>query len=65
MTTHKTLHPRNDINKDYTSRKERGRGFASIKDCVEATIQGIYKKEQRKTRNSNRKIRTHSKITKY
>ena len=31
MTMHKALHPRNDVDRLYVSRKEEGRGLASIK----------------------------------
>ena len=52
MTMHKALHPRNVIDKLYASRKEGGRGLASIEDSMDASIQGpedYIKKEQRKT----------------
>ena len=39
MTMHKTLYPRNDIDRLYVSRKENGKGFASIQDSVDASIQ--------------------------
>ena len=39
MTMHKALHPREDINRLYESRKEGGRGRGSSKDCVDASIQ--------------------------
>ena len=32
MTMHKALHPRDDVNGQYVSRKEGGRGLASIED---------------------------------
>ena len=32
MTIHKALHPRDDIDRLYVSRREEGRGFATIKD---------------------------------
>ena len=38
MTMHKVLHPRDDVARLYVSRKERGRGFANIKDSVDASI---------------------------
>ena len=37
-TMHKALHPTNNRNKLYVSRKEEGRGLASIEDCVDASI---------------------------
>ena len=39
MTMHKALHPKDDVDRQYVSRKERGRGLASIEDNVEASIQ--------------------------
>ena len=33
MTMHKALHPRDDIDRLCVSRKEGGRGLASIEDC--------------------------------
>ena len=50
MTMHKALHPRDDRDRLYVSRKEGGRSLANIEDCVEATIQQLEeytKKEQR------------------
>ena len=41
MTMHKALHPRNDIDRLYVSRKEGGRGLASIEDRVDALIQRL------------------------
>ena len=43
---HKTLRPRDDIDRLYMSRKEGRRGLANIKDCVDTAIQQL-KKEQR------------------
>ena len=39
MTIHKALHPRNEVDRRYVSIKEGGRGLASIKHCVYASIQ--------------------------
>ena len=39
MTMHKALHPRDDFDRLYVSRKERGRGLASVEDSVDASIQ--------------------------
>ena len=40
MSLYKVLHPRGDI--DYmTKKKKRGRGVASIGDCVDASIQEL------------------------
>ena len=41
MTMHKALHPRDDVDRLYVSRKEGGRGLASIEDTVDASIQRI------------------------
>ena len=35
MTMHKALHPRDDVDRLYVSRKEGGRGFASIENTNE------------------------------
>ena len=32
------IHPKDDIDRLYVSRKKGGRGLASIKDCVNASI---------------------------
>ena len=41
MTMHKTLHPRDDVDRLYVLRKEVGRGFARFQDCVDALIQRL------------------------
>ena len=41
MTMNKTLHPRDDVDRLYASRKEGGRGLASIQDSVDALIQKL------------------------
>ena len=41
MTMHKALHPRDDIDRLNVSRKEGGRGLASIEDSVDALIQRL------------------------
>ena len=41
MDMHKTLHPRVDVDRLYVSRKEGGRGLASIEDSVDASIQRL------------------------
>ena len=38
---HKALHPRDDVDRLYVSRKEGGRGFASIENSVNASIQRL------------------------
>ena len=40
MTMHKALHPRDNINRLYLSKKE-GREHTSIEDCVDALVQGL------------------------
>ena len=41
MTMHKALHPRDDIDRLYVYRKQGERGFASIEDTVDASIQRL------------------------
>ena len=42
MTRHKALHPRDDVDRLYVSRKEGGGGgLASIEDTVDASIQQL------------------------
>ena len=38
---HKALHPRDDVDRLYVSRKEGGRGLTSIKESVDASIQRL------------------------
>ena len=38
MTMHKALHPRDDVDRLYVSRKEGRRGLASIEDSIDASI---------------------------
>ena len=38
---HKALHSRDDVDRLYVSRKEGGRGLASIEDSVDASIQRL------------------------
>ena len=38
---HKALHPRDDVERLYVSRKEGARGLASIEDTVDASIQRL------------------------
>ena len=38
MTMHKVLHPRDDVDRLYVSRKQGGRGLTSIEDTVDASI---------------------------
>ena len=41
MTMHKALHPRDDTDRLYVSRKEEGRGLSSIKYSVDTSIQRL------------------------
>ena len=41
MTMHKALHPRDDIDRLYVSRKESGRRFVSIEDSVDSSIRRL------------------------
>ena len=41
MTMDKALHPRDDVDRLYVSRKEGGRGLASIEDSVDVSIQRL------------------------
>ena len=41
MTMHKALHPRDNVDILYMSRKDRGRGLVSIEGGVEASIQRL------------------------
>ena len=38
---HKALHPRVDVDRLYVSRKEGGRGLASIEDSIDTSIQRL------------------------
>ena len=38
MTMHKALHPRDDVDRLYVSRKNEGRELVSIEDSVDASI---------------------------
>ena len=41
MSMHKALHPRDDVDRLYVSRKEGGRGLASIEVSVDASVQRL------------------------
>ena len=41
MTMHKALHPRDDVDRLYVSRKEGGWRLASIEDSVDASIRRL------------------------
>ena len=47
MTIHKALHPRDDIYRLYMSRKEGGRGHASIEDCINVSTKGFEEHKER------------------
>ena len=38
---HKALHPRDDVDRLYVSKKEGGSGHASIEDSVDASVQRL------------------------
>ena len=38
---HKTLHPRDGVDRLYVSRKEGGRRLAGIEDCVDVSTQEL------------------------
>ena len=57
MTMHKALHPRDDVDRLYASRKERGRGLASIEDTVDASIQRFEDYIEKHERGLNTNIR--------
>ena len=48
MTMRKALHPRDDIDRLYVSRREGGRGLASIEDSVDASIQRLEDHKQKR-----------------
>ena len=41
MTMHKYLHPRDDVDRQYVSRREGGKGLASTEDSVDTSIQRL------------------------
>ena len=41
ITMHKALHPRDDVDKLWALRKEGGKGLASIKDSIDASIRRL------------------------
>ena len=41
MTMYKALHPRDNVDRLLVSRKEGGRGIASIEDSVDASIERL------------------------
>ena len=66
MTMHKALHPRDDIDTLYVSRKERGNGLTSTENNVNASIRRFddHTKKSRKklitaTRNNTNNTRNY------
>ena len=41
LTMHKALHPKDDIDRLYVGRKDGGRGYISIEECVENSVLGL------------------------
>ena len=56
-TMHKASHPRDDVDRQYVSWKEGGRGFVSIEDSVDTSIQRLedYIEKQWRTHYSHQK----------
>ena len=54
ITMHNALHPKDDIDKLYGSRKEKGRGLAGIVNCVDATFRGHEEYKKKKSQESNK-----------
>ena len=50
MTIHKALHPKDNVDRLYVSRKEGRRGFDSIEDSVDAFIQRLEDYIEKRTR---------------
>ena len=46
---HKALNPRDDVDRIYVSRKEGGKGVASIEDSVDASIQQLEDNIEKRT----------------
>ena len=69
MALQKALHPGNDIDKHYLSRK-RSRGIPNFKECVDASFQGLDEIKKRKERlitavsDNTGNLRQHKKATK-
>ena len=64
MTMHKALHPRDDVDRLYVSRKEGGRGLASIADSVDVSIQRLKDYKEKHERGLITAIRNDSDNTK-
>ena len=50
MTMHKALYPSDDVDRLYVSKKEGGRGLASIDDTVDASIQRLEDNTEKRER---------------
>ena len=55
MTMHKALHPRDDVDRLYVSRKEEGRRLASIEDSIDTKIRRLHRKTLTRTDYSHQK----------
>ena len=58
MTMHKALHPKDDVERLYVSRKEGGKGLVSNEDSVDASIRRLHdyiQKIRRRTHCSHQK----------
>ena len=64
MTMHKALYPRDDVDGQYVSRKEGGRGLASTEDSVNASIQRLEDYIQKREEGLNIATRTDTDNTK-
>ena len=40
---HKTLHPKDDVDRLYVPRKEGGRGMARIEDSIDVSMQRLWR----------------------
>ena len=62
MTVQKDLHPRDDVDRLYITKREEGR-LTSTEDCVDAAIQ-VLKKYTKKNKNKNSKKQSKTKQNK-
>ena len=60
MTMHNVLHPRDDIDRLSVSRKEDGRGLASIENCVDSSTKRS--EEYMKKKNPTKKTYSYSSL---
>ena len=63
MTIHKALHPRDEVDRLCVSRKEGGRGLASIEDSAEASLQRLEEYIEKHERRLITAIRNDTDIT--